>query len=52
MKNNYLSNSYFFFGLDSSRMIVKDKISGNLYPEKRFLRGEPYDFQRGEVDWN
>jgi len=32
-------------------MIVNDDVSGNLYPEKKFLRSDPFDFQRGEVEW-
>jgi hypothetical protein len=32
-------------------MIVNTGVSGQLYPGKIFLRSEPYDFQRGEVEW-
>lgn len=42
---------YYLSGIDSYRMIVNDGVSGNLYPQKQFLRSEPYDFQRGEVEW-
>jgi hypothetical protein len=42
---------YFLSGLDCYRLIVNDGISGNLYPGKTFYRSEPYDFQRGEVEW-
>lgn len=42
---------YFLSGLDSYRLIVNNNISGPLHPEKQFLRSEPYDFQRGEVEW-
>ena len=42
---------YYLSGIDSYRIIVNDGIAGNLYPEKQFMRSEPYDFQRGEVEW-
>lgn len=42
---------FFKSGIDSYRLIVNDGISGKLYPEKKYLRSEPYDFQRGEVEW-
>jgi hypothetical protein len=42
---------FFMSGFDAYRLIINDGISGPLYPEKRFIRSEPYDFQRGEVEW-
>jgi hypothetical protein len=43
---------YFYMsGIDAYRLIVNDGVAGKLYPEKKFLRSEPYDFQRGEVEW-
>lgn len=42
---------FFMTGIDSYRMIVNDGIARNLYPEKIHLRSEPYDFQRGEIEW-
>jgi len=42
---------FFISGIDSYRLIVNDGVAGPLYPEKKFLRSEPYDFQRGEVEW-
>ncbi len=42
---------FYLTGIDSYRMIVNDDVSGNLYPEKKFLRSDPFDFQRGEVEW-
>ena len=42
---------FYISGIDSYRMIVNDCISGNLDPVKKFPRSEPYDFQRGEVEW-
>ena len=45
------TREFYISGIDSYRLIVNDGISGNLYPEKKFLRSEPFDFQRGEVEW-
>ena len=42
---------YYLSGIDSYRLIINDGVAGNLYPEKQFMRSEPYDFQRGEVEW-
>jgi len=42
---------FYLSGIDSYRLIVNDGISGPLYPSKKFMRSEPYDFQRGEVEW-
>ncbi len=43
---------YFYLsGIDAYRLIVNDGIAGPLHPEKKYLRSEPYDFQRGEVEW-
>jgi hypothetical protein len=41
---------YYLSGIDSYRMIVNDGVAGNLYPQKQYMRSEPYDFQRGEVE--
>lgn len=49
-ENNQLLE-FFMSGIDSYRLIVNDGIAGPLYPEKNYLRSEPYDFQRGEVEW-
>ena len=43
--------SYYVTGIDAYRMIVNDEISDRLIPAKKFLRSEPYDFQRGELEW-
>jgi len=43
---------FYFSGIDAYRLIVNEGISGRLHPEKRHLRSEPYDFQRGEVEWS
>lgn len=49
--NTALMNFY-MSGIDSYRMIVNEGISGPLHPPKKFRRSEPYDFQRGEVEWS
>jgi hypothetical protein len=46
------TKEFYISGIDSYRLIVNDGVSGNLYPPKKFLRSEPYDFQRGEVEWS
>jgi len=42
---------FFISGIDSYRLIINDGIAGRLFPDKKFLRSEPFDFQRGEVEW-
>ena len=42
---------YFLSGIDAYRLIVNEGVSGPLHPEKQFMRSEPYDFQRGELEW-
>ena len=52
-KSNNLSVKYFYLsGIDSYRLIINDGVAGPLHPQKKYLRSEPYDFQRGEVEWN
>lgn len=46
------TREFFISGIDSYRLIINDGISGILFPEKKFLRSEPFDFQRGEVEWS
>ena len=46
------TREFYISGIDSYRLIVNNGVSENLYPEKKFLRSEPYDFQRGEVEWS
>jgi hypothetical protein len=46
------TREFYITGIDSYRLIINDGISGIFYPEKKFLRSEPYDFQRGEVEWD
>ena len=42
---------FYISGIDAYRLIVNDAISSKFVPEKKFYRSEPYDFQRGEVEW-
>jgi len=49
---NSKTREFYISGIDSYRLIVNDGVSGDLYPEKKFFRSEPYDFQRGEVEWS
>jgi hypothetical protein len=46
------TRDFYVSGIDSYRLIVNDGVSGALYPAKKFMRSEPYDFQRGEVEWS
>lgn len=43
--------NFYRSGIDSYRLIVNDDYSRKLFPEKKYLRSEPYDFQRGELEW-
>lgn len=49
---NYEIKEFYLSGIDSYRMIVNEGISGSLYPPKKYMRSEPFDFQRGEVEWS
>ncbi len=42
---------FYLSGIDSYRLILNDGVAGELFPPKKFMRSEPYDFQRGEVEW-
>jgi transglutaminase-like putative cysteine protease len=42
---------FYVTGIDAYRLIVNDDFSKPLSPSKKYLRSEPYDFQRGEVEW-
>jgi hypothetical protein len=48
---NNLLKYFFMSGIDTYRLIINSGVAGKLYPEKKFMRSEPYDFQRGEVEW-
>lgn len=43
---------FYLTGIDSYRMIVNDGFAGEFDPSKKFYRSEPFDFQRGEVEWS
>jgi hypothetical protein len=49
--DNTAIKEFYLSGIDSYRLIVNDGIAGPLHPAKQYLRSEPYDFQRGEVEW-
>jgi hypothetical protein len=49
---NLKTKEFYISGIDSYRLIVNDGISGSLYPKKKYIRSEPFDFQRGEVEWS
>ena len=49
--DNESVRDFFLSGIDSYRLIVNNGIAGPLHPEKQFLRSEPNDFQRGEIEW-
>lgn len=51
LSDNEELKEYFMSGIDSYRLIINEGVSGRLHPEKHHLRSEPYDFQRGEVEW-
>ncbi len=42
---------FYLTGIDSYRMIINDGVGKLFDPPKKFYRSEPYDFQRGEVEW-
>jgi hypothetical protein len=48
---NAAIKEFYLSGIDSYRLIVNDGVAGPLHPEKKYMRSEPYDFQRGEVEW-
>jgi transglutaminase-like putative cysteine protease len=49
--NDKKTREFYISGIDSYRLIINEGVAGRLYPEKKFLRSEPFDFQRGEVEW-
>ncbi|WP_297086257.1 transglutaminase domain-containing protein [uncultured Draconibacterium sp.] len=42
---------FYLNGLDCYRLVVNDDYAQELYPSKKHYRSEPYDFQRGELEW-
>ena len=50
-RNNDMVGWNFYFGnLDPFRMVANDAFHYPLYPEKNFLRSDPYDNQTGEAE--
>jgi transglutaminase-like putative cysteine protease len=50
--DNLNEKEFYINGIDAYRLIVNDAISSQFVPEKKYPRSEPYDFQRGEVEWS
>jgi transglutaminase-like putative cysteine protease len=50
--DNQKTREFYISGIDSYRLIINEGVAGRLFPEKKFLRSEPFDFQRGEVEWS
>ncbi len=48
---NILIRNFYLSGIDSYRLIINDGVEGPLHPDKKYMRSEPYDFQRGELEW-
>jgi len=44
-------HNFYRSGIDAYRLIVNDDYSREFSPKKKYLRSEPYDFQRGELEW-
>jgi hypothetical protein len=49
--NKHQLRYFYMSGIDAYRLIVNDDISVPFIPKKEYLRSEPVDFQRGEVEW-
>ena len=43
--------NYYFGNLDPYRMVANSEFHYELYPEKKFLRNDPYDNQLGEMEY-
>ena len=43
--------NFYFGNLDPFRMIANSEFQYNFNPNKKFLRGDPYDNQRGECEY-
>ena len=50
--DNIHEKEFYITGIDAYRLIINDAIGTQLVPKKKFSRSEPYDFQRGEVEWS
>lgn len=49
--DNPLVREFYLGGMDSYRFIVNSDFGQPLYPAKVYPRSEPFDFQRGELEW-
>jgi hypothetical protein len=49
--NDLQEKEFYISGIDAYRLIVNDAIGSQFVPTKKYPRSEPYDFQRGEVEW-
>jgi len=49
--DNLREKEFYISGIDAYRLIINDGIGSRLVPDKKFSRSEPFDFQRGEVEW-
>jgi hypothetical protein len=49
--DNIMEREFYMSGIDAYRLIVNDDIGAPLEPVKRYFRSEPWDFQRGELEW-
>lgn len=50
--DNEKVRNFYQTGIDAYRLIVNDDFSKPFSPGKKFMRSEPYDFQRGELEWS
>lgn len=53
--DNKAGREFYLSGIDSYRLTINSDYSDAFFPEKRFPRSEPVDFQRGEAEsetWN
>ena len=48
---DYERHDYYFGNLDPFRMVANSEYQGALIPEKKHLRVDPYDNQRGEAEY-
>ena len=49
---NQQVKDFYITGIDEWRLIINDDIACDFEPKKNFFRSEPFDFQRGELEWN
>jgi len=49
--NDQQVKEFYISGIDAYRLIINDAIGSQFVPNKKYPRSEPYDFQRGELEW-